>query len=116
MVGKFLVLAIVGIIGVRLFQRRIETVAETFRHEYRRSLVFGIVIAVLSIFAFLLGPILYPLMGLAALMGYIAAAHAIGEIRCAPRRIRGLDNQIAAAEFVLLRGDGVGATAAPICD
>lgn len=93
----FMVLAALGLLLVYFGRRRLETVSDTVRLEFARSFAMGLagevlffpvllVLAVLVI-TWLVIPFFLLAAGLAGLFGYLAAAHAGGEI-FARRRFR----------------------------
>ena len=93
----FMVLAALGLLLVYVGRRRLETVSDTVRLEFARSFAMGLagevlflpvllVLAVLVI-TWLVIPFFLLAAGLAGLFGYLAAAHAGGEI-FARRRFR----------------------------
>ncbi|MYC89137.1 MAG: hypothetical protein F4X22_13020 [Gemmatimonadales bacterium] len=93
----FMVLAALGLLFVYFGRRRLETVSDTVRLEFARSFAMGLagevlflpvllVLAVLVI-TWLVIPFFLLAAGLAGLFGYLAAAHAGGEI-FARRRFR----------------------------
>ena len=93
----FTVLAALGLLFVYFGRRRLETVSDTVRLEFARSFAMGLagevlflpvllVLAVLVI-TWLVIPFFLLAVGLAGLFGYLAAAHAGGEI-FARRRFR----------------------------
>ncbi|MCY3698816.1 MAG: hypothetical protein OXH46_04120 [Gemmatimonadetes bacterium] len=93
----FIVLAALGLLLVYVGRRRLETVSDTVRLEFARSFAMGLagevlflpvllVLAVLVI-TWLVIPFFLLAAGLAGLFGYLAAAHAGGEI-FARRRFR----------------------------
>ncbi|MCY3600304.1 MAG: polymer-forming cytoskeletal protein [Gemmatimonadetes bacterium] len=93
----FTVLAALGLLLVYFGRRRLETVSDTVRLEFARSFAMGVagevlflpvllVLAVLVI-TWLVIPFFLLAAGLAGVFGYLAAAHAAGEI-FARRRFR----------------------------
>lgn len=90
-------LGVLGILVVYFAQNRLETVSDTVRHEFARSFAMGLAGQVLFFPALLLLVVLvitWPIVpffvlacALAALAGYIAVAHAAGEM-FAQRRYR----------------------------
>lgn len=93
----FMVLAALGLLLVYFGRRRLETVSDTVRLEFARSFAMGLagevlflpVVLVLTVLLITI-PIaffLIPAVGLAGVFGYLAAAHAGGEI-FARRRFR----------------------------
>lgn len=96
-VSWFLVLAVFGLLFVRFGHRRLETVSDTVRLEFARSLAMGIAGEVLFLPVLLVLGVLvitWPIVpffilavGLAQVGGYLAVAHAAGEM-FARRRFR----------------------------
>ena len=93
----FMVLAALGLLLVYFGRRRLETVSDTVRLEFARSFAMGLagevlflpVLLVLTVLVitWLVIPFFLLAAGLAAVFGYLAAAHAGGEI-FARRRFR----------------------------
>ncbi|MYE34474.1 MAG: hypothetical protein F4X23_06415 [Gemmatimonadales bacterium] len=93
----FMVLAALGLLLVYFGRRRLETVSDTVRLEFARSFAMGLagevlflpVLLVLTVLVitWLVIPFFLVAAGLAAVFGYLAAAHAGGEI-FARRRFR----------------------------
>lgn len=94
---SFIVLAALGLLLVSVGRRRLETVSDTVRLEFARSFAMGLagevlflpVLLVLTVLVitWLVIPFFLLAAGLAGLFGYLAAAHAGGEI-FARRRFR----------------------------
>ena len=93
----FIVLAALGLLLVYFGRRRLETVSDTVRLEFARSFAMGLagevlflpVLLVLTVLVITIPVALFliPAVGLAQVAGYLAAAHAGGEI-FARRRFR----------------------------
>ncbi|MFV1987893.1 MAG: hypothetical protein ACC682_11480, partial [Gemmatimonadota bacterium] len=96
-VSTFITLGAIGLLLVYFFQGRVETVADTVRHEFARSFAMGLAAEVLFFPALLILLVLvitWPIVpffvlgtGLAMLAGYVAVAHGAGEM-FAQRRYR----------------------------
>ena len=93
----FIVLAALGLLLVYFGRRRLETVSDTVRLEFARSFAMGLagevlflpVLLVLTVLVITIPVALFliPAVGFAQVAGYLAAAHAGGEI-FARRRFR----------------------------
>lgn len=89
-IAAFIGLAALGLVLVYFARRRLETVADTVRREFARSMAMGIAGQILFLPACLVllaAIITWPILpffllctGLAGLAGYIAAAHGAGEM------------------------------------
>ena len=92
-----MVLAALGLLLVYVGRRRLETVSDTVRLEFARSFAMGLagevlflpvlLVLVVLVITWLVIPFFLLAAGLAGLFGYVAAAHAGGEI-FARRRFR----------------------------
>ncbi len=95
--SAFIVLSVLGLLLVYFGRRRVETVSETVRLEFARSFAMGIagevlflpILLVLGVLVitWLVIPFFVLAVGLAQVVGYLAVAHAAGEI-FARRRFR----------------------------
>jgi len=95
--GAFIILGVLGLLLVYFARARLETVADTVRHEFARSFAMGLAGEVLFFPALLILAVLvitWPIVpffvlatGLAMVVGYLAVAHGAGEM-FAQRRYR----------------------------
>ena len=95
--SAFLAFAALGLLLVYFGRRRLETVSDTVRLEFARSFAMGLagqvlflpVVLVLTVLLITIpvALLLIPVVGLAEIIGYLAVAHAAGEI-VARRRFR----------------------------
>jgi hypothetical protein len=89
-VGMFLLLGLAGVLGVYFLQPQLETVADTTRHSFGRSFGVGLagqflffpvlLVLVVAVITWLVIPFYVAASAVALLAGYLAVAHAAGEL------------------------------------
>lgn len=89
-VGMFLLLGLAGVLGVYFLQPQLETVADTARHSFGRSFGVGLagqflffpvlLVLVVAVITWLVIPFYVAASAVALLAGYLAVAHAAGEL------------------------------------
>lgn len=93
--SAFLVFGLLGVLSVYFFRPQLEAVADTARYSFGRSFGMGLagqvlffpvlLILVVLVITWLVLPFFLLAVGLAAVAGYLASAHAVGEVFAARR-------------------------------